>query len=251
MPKSVAVRFKIKLGNKPESLSRQVLFWDAGGMAHLQANIKAKVISPIALELNSIQIKADAKVTKSIKVRAIDERFDLQKLEMTVLASEVASQRFEASDARAGKLVLELDPKLALDDATQTELVIETKMKGTTICQQSVFVFYTHRSTTIPKQPTFQRDGNTYRSQIVVRSSGLVQALQDNQTIKAFAISSKDGKENRIPLVVDVSKSLPDSALSKLAISLRTEDRPTRFAADKLLLECGDWQHTFECQISN
>jgi hypothetical protein len=248
-PSKSSLQFKIRFATKPESLNRQIIFWDAGGTAHLQANIKANVLSPIKLERSSLNILNDNKITQWIAIMSALDRVDLRKAQITAYAGEVIDSKFSPIDSSSGTLQLVIDPKLSGPDTTQSEVQIEVRVQDATVCQQPFWLSYVNRSTTLPKNPVFQAEGNVYRSQFIVRGAGLVRALSEKTELKAFAVAGEGKKRTQVALIVEKSTSLPDSTLSKLAITLRTDTRPADFIPERLFLQCGEWQYEFPCQF--
>jgi hypothetical protein len=243
---SVVVPFKIKLPSKRETLNRQILFWDAGGTAHLQANIKINIHPIIQLETRTIAVSEDAKVLREIAVSAGSEAIDLEKLTVTVSGAEITSSRFTAANKQSGVLYLELDPQLTPTDTIQSELNVETVCNDVS-SYQFMNIRYLHRTALIPKEPTFQIEGDSYRSQFVVRSAGLTEALAKEKSLQAFALDTIDGKEKPIPLEVETTPNASGSTLNKIAISLRSTSTNKQPKPTRIRLRCGDWEHTFTC----
>lgn len=248
-PGEEIVRFRIKLPTKPESLHRQITFWDAGGTAHLQATLSANVQAPIRLEKQTLPIESESKVTEVIRVTSTTDEIDLRDLQVSLSGAEVVTSAFSASDRSAGSLRVEIDPKLAGSDSTQSAIQVDIQRKDSPIGQLPMTIHYKHRTTAIPKTPIFQTQGKEYRSQFVMRSAGLVAALTDKNPLKVFAIEKTGSKETKIALAVETPASKPDSMLCKLDIVLRAGSIPKGFKPQKLLFQCGKWEHELLCQF--
>jgi hypothetical protein len=248
-PGSNTVRFKIKLPAKPETLTRQIVFWDEGGTAHLCANIKSLVIPHIRLQSKTITISDDTTIRKTIAVTASNDGVDLEKLQLIVTGPELVSFSFQADDHKTGSLQLELDPKAGIADATQSELIIEIQQLGIKCSQESLTLYFVHRTTVVPKSPIFVAQNDEYRSQIIIRSPGLIAALSDNETLEAFVIDNRSASTKRIPLFVNQSSPEPisDRSFCKLSITLSVSSKPVEFVPARLLLRCGKWEHELPC----
>ena len=246
-PGSITVRFKIKLPSNPESLTRQVVFWDDGGTAHLCANVKVNVLPYVRLESRILSISDDSKIQKAIHLTATSNQVDMQKLQMTVSGAELVSSTYKPIDSKSGVLHLELEPKLGSADSIQSELNIEMQLEGVPNGQDLITLQFTHRTSVIPKTPIFASYGNEFSSTFIVRSAGLIDALADQHTLEAFAIEGKGDKTIRVPLTVETPS--PSRALCKLSLSLTTSTKSKSFSPQRLLLKCGKWEHEVPCQF--
>ena len=246
-PGSTTVRFKIKVPAKAESVTRQVVFWDDGGTAHLSANVKVNVMPYVRLETRTFSISDDSKTQKTIRLTATSDQIDMQTLKMTASGAELISLNYEPIDRKSGVLDLKLDPKLGSADSIQSELHIEMQLEGVPNSVDLITLHFTHRTTVIPKTPIFVSHGPEYRGNFVIRSAGLIDALADKQILEAFAIEGKGNKVTRVPLVVDTPS--PSRALCKLSLSLSTGTNPKGFSPQRLLLKCGKWEHEIPCQF--
>ena len=246
-PGSTTVRFKIKLSSKPESLTRQVVFWDDGGTAHLCAFVKVNVLPYVRLETRTLSISDDSKTQKTIRLTANSDQIDMQTLQITVSGAELIASTYKPIDGKSGDLHLTLDPKLGNADTIQSELHTEMQLKGVPNSLDAIMLHFTHRTTVIPKTPIFASHGPEFRSTFIVRSAGLIDALADQQILEVFAIQGKGDKATRVPLIVDTPS--PSRALCKFSLSLTTSTKPPGFSPQRLLLICGKWQHEIPCQF--
>ena len=246
-PGSTTVRFKIKLSAKPESVTRQVVFWDDGGTAHLCAFVKVNVLPYVHVETRTLSISDDSKTQKTIRLTANSDQVDMQSLQITVSGAELVASTYKPIDSKYGVLLLTLDPKLGNVDTIQAELHTEMQLKGVPNTLDTIMLHFNHRTTVIPKTPIFASHGTEFRSTFIVRSSGLIDALADQQILEVFAIECKGDKATRVPLIVDAAS--PSRALCKISLSLTTSTKPQGFSAQRLLLKCGKWEHEISCQF--
>jgi hypothetical protein len=100
---------------------------------------------------------------------------------------------------------------------------------------------YLHRTAIIPKEPTFQIEGDSYRSQFVGRSARLTEALAKDESLQAFSLDIIDGKEKPIPLQVETTPNASGSTLNKIAISLLSTSTHKQPKPTCIRLRCGDW----------
>ena len=251
-PATSSANFKIKLPAKPESLKRQIFFWDAGGTAHLQANIKVNVLPLVRFEKGTIELTDESKSTHAIKFTSATHDIDLKKQKITIDGAEVVSSRFESIDSKSGMMYMELDPKLLPPDTIQSELSVETVHQGVST-YQFIVVQYTHRTIVIPKIPSIVKQGDEYQCEFVVRSTGLTNALAHNMKLKAFAIDgggTKSNKKTMRPLAVEATpNTTAGSSLNKVSISIQAPSQGKEAIPGRILLQCGDWEYEFECQL--
>jgi hypothetical protein len=248
-PGEELLKFRIKLPAKPDSLNRQIMFWDAGGTAHLQATVLANVLAPIRLEKQTLHIDDESRVTKVIGVNSASDEIDLRDLQMSLSGAEIVGTDFRASNRSTGTLRVEIDPKLAGSDSTQSTIQVDLQRNDSPIGQLPMTIHYKHRTVAIPKTPIFQKQGEEYRSQFVMRSAGLVAALIEKNPLNVFAIEQTGLKETKIALSVETPPSKPDIMLCKLDIVLRAGSIPKGFKPKKLLFQCGKWEHELLCQF--
>ena len=250
-PITSSANFKIKLPTKPESLKRQIFFWDAGGTAHLQANVTVNVLPLIRFEKGTIALTDESKSTHSIAFTAATNNIDVMNQTTTVSGAEVTSSRMDVIDSKSGVMHIELDPKLLPLDTIQSELSVETISNGVST-YQLLAVQYTHRTIVIPKIPIMEKQGIEYRCQFVLRSTGLTTALANKEELLAFAIEGDDSKgsnKSKRPLKAEATPNTTGSSLNKVSVSLQTSSKSKERIPKQILLQCGDWKYEFECKL--
>ena len=168
----------------------------------------------------------------------------------TVSGAEVISSRMDVIDSKSGVIHIELDPKLLPLDTIQSELSVETIYAGVST-YQSIAVQYTHRTIVIPKIPIMEKQGNEYRCQFVLRSTGLTTALANKEELQAFAIEGDDSKvsnKSKLLLKAEATPNTTGSYLNKVSISLQSSSESKERIPKRILLQCGDWKYEFDCQ---
>jgi hypothetical protein len=212
--------FKVSLPRQPEQIYKHVTFWDSNGNAKLHLTVQARVSPVISLETSHALVTNESQRSLRIPFVTQVEILDTTAFQCSAIGLEVQKSRVEWQGPNAGEVILEIDPKRAPLEVTQSSVELELiyyQKSGGVI---PFSILYPNRLVVIPKTPTLTNENGSYRCKFLIRSAPLVEALRQSKVMKASVLGSHGHK---LDTQVDVKAIASTVSSNTIIVDIRID----------------------------
>ncbi len=238
---STDLKLKIRLPNHPESLTKQIVFWDGLGNARLSGVIKARVRSPVLFEREAITLESDDSTTIDIEVHSATDTIDIRTYRIVTSAIEIVDTELHSEDGKSGKLRLHVDPKKADKDSVMSEASIELLNDRDVKCYVPFTIYYAHRTLIAPKRVFYQRTSEGFQCRFNVFSPKLIQELEASNEMGVRA--AKDFK------TADCKVEVKNRNTKACQVVVTFDVTDKRSPPPQFELVCGAWQKELTVEL--
>lgn len=201
-----SVAFQVSLPRQAEQIYKHVTFWDSNGNAKLQLTVQSSVRPLMSLERSNALITDESQRSIRIPFLTRVEILDSKEFQCSAIGLEVTKNLVQWNSPKSGEVILEIDPKLAPVEVTQSSVRLEATYFGKSGGVIPFSILYPNRLTVIPRNPTLTKENGSYKCHFIIRSAPLVEALRQSKTMKASVLDS-DGHTLTMPVEVNAVAS--------------------------------------------